>query len=256
MPRNVLCTYAETSALINGQEIDGLTKKRPGLLEACDLYQVPHMAKERKDTMRRFILDKTQADYTLEEWGAVERYNADDVITDIALFLAEAPAIDLPAALFRGRYSKAVAGMEATGLPVDVADIAALQSAWQDLRLHYIRQYDHLHLYDDEGHFHEDRFAALITARGWFWPRTERAGQYKMDSKTVGKMAQRYPELRPVQQLRDQIAELRLGAFLNTIGEDGRSRCPIMPFWTKTGRNQPQGRDLAFLLSLSSWTPA
>ena len=67
-------------------------------------------------------------------------------------------------------------------------------------------------------------------------------------------MAQRYPELRPVQRLRDQIAELKLGAFLNTIGEDGRSRCPIMPFWTRTGRNQPQGKDLAFLMSLPSWT--
>ena len=99
-----------------------------------------------------------------------------------------------------------------------------------------------------------DRMAALIEARGWFWPRTEKAGQYKMDAKTLGKMAQRYPELRPAQQLRDQIAELRLGAFLNTIGADGFSRCPIMPFWTRTGRNQPQGRDLAFLLSLPSWT--
>ena len=75
-----------------------------------------------------------------------------------------------------------------------------------------------------------------------------------MDRKTIGKMAQRYPELRPVQQLRNQIAELRLGAFLNTIGEDGFSRCPIMPFWTVTGRNQPQGENLAFLMSLPSWT--
>jgi DNA polymerase I len=55
-------------------------------------------------------------------------------------------------------------------------------------------------------------------------------------------------------RLRDQIAELRLGAFLNTIGADGFSRCPIMPFWARSGRNTPSGRDLAFLLSLSSWT--
>jgi hypothetical protein len=43
MPRNILCTYAETIAAINGQEIDGLTSKRPSLLEACDLYDIPHM---------------------------------------------------------------------------------------------------------------------------------------------------------------------------------------------------------------------
>jgi DNA polymerase-1 len=254
MPHNVLCTYAETSALINGLEIDGMAGRRPGLLEACDLYQVPHMDKARKDAARDFILNNDPADYTPEDWGFVEGYNADDVLTDIALFQAEAPSIDLPAALFRGRYSKAVVGMEATGLPVDVAYIAELRDVWQDLRLHYIRQLDHLHLYDESGSFHEDRMAALIEARGWFWLRTEKAGQYRLDAKTLGKMAQRYPELRQAQQLRDQIAELRLGAFLNTIGGDGFSRCPIMPFLTRTARNQPQGRDLAFLLSLPSWT--
>jgi DNA polymerase-1 len=254
MPCNVLCTFAETSALINGLEIDGLASKRPGLLEACDLYQVPHMARERKDAARDLILNKDPTAYTLEEWDTIERYNEDDVLTDIALFKAEAPSIDLPAALFRGRYSKAVADMEATGLPVDVAYIAELRDVWPDLRLHYIRQLDHLHLYDETGSFVNARMAALIEARGWFWPRTEKVGQYKLDNKTLGKMAQRYPELRQAQQLRDQIAELRLGAFLNTIGSDGFSRCPIMPFWTKTGRNQPQGRDLAFLLSLPSWT--
>jgi DNA polymerase-1 len=254
IPRNVLCTYAETAVLTNGLEIDGLADRRPGLLEACDLYQIPHMTKDQKAAARDFILGKDPADYTSEEWTWVEGYNEDDTLTDIALFEAEASAIDVPAALFRGRYSKAVADMEATGIPVDVAYISELKDAWRDLRLHFIRQLDHLQLYDDAGVCHLDRMAALIEARGWFWPRTEKAGQYKMDAKTLGKMAQRYPELRSTQRLRDQIAELRLGAFLHTIGADGFSRCPLMPFWTVTGRNQPQGRDLAFLPSLPSWT--
>ena len=254
MPANPLCTFAETSALINGLEIDGLTGKRPSLLEACELYQIPHMDKAEKNAARDLIIRKEIADYTFADWDWIERYNEIDTKTDIALFIAEAPAIDLPAALFRGRYSKAVVGMEATGLPVHTDYLTEMSEAWQALRVHYIRQLDHLQLYDEEGHFHEDRFAALIEARGWFWPRTVKTGQYQMTSRIIGKMAQRYPELRPVQRLRDQIAELKLGAFLNTIGEDGRSRCPIMPFWARTGRNQPQGRDLAFLMSLPSWT--
>ena len=72
--------------------------------------------------------------------------------------------------------------------------------------------------------------------------------------KTIGKHGRHHPELRKLQKLRDKIAELRLGAFLNTIGADGASRCPIMPLWTRTGRNQPQRREQAFLLSLPSWT--
>src|SRR5262245_46664114 len=37
-PRNLLCTYLETYAAINGLDIQGLTTKRPSLLEACDLF--------------------------------------------------------------------------------------------------------------------------------------------------------------------------------------------------------------------------
>ena len=48
----MLCTYFETSAAINGLDIDGLEKKRPSLLEACDLFGIPHMTKEHKAEMR------------------------------------------------------------------------------------------------------------------------------------------------------------------------------------------------------------
>jgi hypothetical protein len=46
LPRLGLCTYVETSAAINGLDIVGLIKKRPTLLEACDLFDIPHMAAE------------------------------------------------------------------------------------------------------------------------------------------------------------------------------------------------------------------
>jgi len=118
--------------------------------------------------------------------------------------------------------------------------------------MHFIRRNDALGLYDDEGSFRENRFEALIEARGWVWTRTA-SGRPELRSRTIGKMCKRYPELRPLQKLRDQIAELRLGAFVNTVGADGASRCPLMPFWTRSGRNQPQGRDKVFLLSLPSW---
>jgi hypothetical protein len=248
-----MCSFVETAAAINGLEIDGLMAKRPSLLEACDLYSIPHMDKARKNDMRDLIIGKHPDEYTEEEWRLIEEYNADDVAVDLALFTALAPTIDVPAALFRGRYCKAVAAWEARGISVDVDHVHRLQDNWAALRMHYIRRDDDFHLYDDEGHFHEDRFGALIEERKWWWPRTE-TGKFKMDAKTLGQMARQHPELRPLQKLRDQIAELRLGAFLNTIGEDGASRCPTMPFWTLTSRNQPQGRGLAYLLSLPSWT--
>jgi hypothetical protein len=254
MPRNVICTYAESCAHINGMEIEGLTEKRPTLLEACELFGIPHMSKERKTAARDLILKKSPSEYTTEDWAVVEDYNADDVETDIKLFENRAPSIDLGVALSRGEYSKAVALMEHVGLKVDASYVRDLAAAWQELRMHYIRELDTLGLYDEEGSWCDDRMTALIDYREWKdWPQTP-TGKYALSRKVFGKMVERHPELKQTQKLRDQIAELRLGAFVNTVGADGFSRCPIMPWWTRTGRNQPQGRDLVFLLSLPAWT--
>src|SRR5262245_9490205 len=250
LPRHVLCSYFETSAAINGLDIVGLEKKRPSLLETCDLFGIPHMSKEHKAHVRDLILNNTE--YTEEQWCEIEDYNRDDVLLDIPLLKALAPTIDMPAALFRGRYAGAVADWELRGTPIDADYLKELEACWQTLRMFYIRRDDQFGLYDDVGSFCEDRFEALIKTRDWIWPRTP-TGKPELRAKTIGKQCKRYPELKPLQRLRDQIAELRLGAFVNTIGADGASRCPIMPHWTRTGRNQPQGHNKVFLLSLPSW---
>src|SRR5262245_51302600 len=110
MPRNVLCAYVETSAAINGLDIVGLAKKRPKLLEACDLFGISHMPAERKAHMIDLIVNNSE--HTEQQWREIEDYNRDDVLLTIPLLETLAPTIDLPAALFRGRYAKAVTDME------------------------------------------------------------------------------------------------------------------------------------------------
>jgi len=249
-PRHVLCTYFETAAAINGLDIDGLEAKRPSLLEACDLFGIPHMPKEHKAHVRELILGHDH--YSEENWREIENYNREDVLLSIPLLEALAPTVDLAAALFRGRYAAAIADMEVRGIPIAIDRLADLQAHWEALRMHFIRRDDVFGLYDSGGSFREDRFEALVRSRGWTWPRTG-TGRLETTSRVIGKQAKHHPELKPIQRLRDQIAELRLGKFLNTIGVDGRSRCPIMPHWSRSGRNQPQGRDRVFLLSLPSW---
>jgi DNA polymerase I len=249
-PRNAICSYFETAAAINGLDIDGLEMKRPSLLEACDLFNIPHMPAAHKAHVRDLILNHTS--YSEAQWREILDYNRDDVLLTIPLLAAIAPAINVPQALFRGRYAMAVAAIEARGIPIDTDYLAELQAQWQILRLFYIRRDDQFGLYDSTGSFREERFEALVRDRGWAWPRTP-TGRLELRSKTIGKQCKHHPELQPLQKLRDQIAELRLGRFLNTIGADGHSRCPLMPFWTRSGRNQPQGRDKVFLLALPSW---
>jgi hypothetical protein len=87
-PRWVLCTYFETSAAINGQEIVGLEMKRPSLIEACDLFGIPHphMSAEYKARMRDLILNNTS--YTEEQWREIETYVRGDVLLEAKLFEA------------------------------------------------------------------------------------------------------------------------------------------------------------------------
>ena len=253
MPENVLCTYFETCAAINGLDIVGLIKKRPKLTEACDLFGIEHtVTRASKDSLYETVLEHEI--YTEEQLREIAEGNKADVLLEGRLLEFLAPTINVPAALHRGRYAKAVVDMEHRGIPISLPHLRELERQWQSLRMHFIGRDDDFHLYDDKGKFCEDRLANLADARGWSlgWARTP-TGKLDLKSKELGRQAKRHPELKNLQHLRDQIAEMRLGKFLNTVGEDGFSRCSIMPFWTVTGRNQPSGRDKAFLLSLPSW---
>ena len=131
--------------------------------------------------------------------------------------------------------------MEHNGIPIDVEYLHELEANWQALRLFYIRRDDEFGLYEEDGSFCTDGMEVLVQAKGWAtWPRTI-TGKLELKSTTIGKQAKHHPELRKLQKLRDTIAELRLGAFLNTIGEDGCSRIAIMPLWTRTGAQSTLG---------------
>jgi hypothetical protein len=102
--------------------------------------------------------------------------NQRDVAQEAALLSKIAPTIDLPAALFRGRYAKPVVEMEHNGIPVDVEFLHnELEANWPALRMFYIRRDDEFGLYDDNGSFCTNRMEDLVKAKGWTtWPHRHR----------------------------------------------------------------------------------
>jgi hypothetical protein len=261
-PTNVLDPYVENIVAINGntkiwppKDDEAKTKKkrkgRPGLLDALKLYGVPGCGRsqEEKDRIRDMILNNEE--YTPEQRREIQDYNKDDVDDTIDL-TGSLPINNIDHALFRGHYMAAVAREECVGLPVDSEYLLGeLVPNWDAIRLHYIQRDDEFHLYDGVN-FIEARLWELIEAKGWDWPRTP-TGKYQLKVATIGKQAVRYPELKSLARLRDQIAELRINKLVNTIGPDGFSRCPLLPFWTITGRNQPSAKEKMFLPGLPTW---
>lgn len=62
-------------------------------------------------------------------------------------------------------------------------------------------------------------------------------------------MAGMHPELDPLRQLRNTLGEMRLADL--AVGPDGRNRCLLSPFSTRTGRNAPSSSK--FIFGPSTW---
>jgi DNA polymerase-1 len=249
-PHNVLDLYVETIAAINGNTAVWLPEKRPGLLAALELHGLTGMSSEEKKDMRQVILD--HSDYSEQQRRDIQAYNRKDVEATLALLSIMAPSIDLPRALLRGRYMGAVARMERVGIPVDRDGLDRLLENWDAIKRFYIERDDDFELYDGDLSFSRARLQELVDVRGWDWPRTP-SGQLKLEAKTLGRQARRYPEFKKTAQLFQTIGSLKISSLANTIGADAYSRCPLLPFWTKTGRNQPSARDKIFLPHLPAW---
>src|SRR5262249_51747167 len=96
--------------------------------------------------------------------------------------------------------------------------------------------------------FRAGLFAGYCVDNGIDWPRTE-TGRLRLDQETFRDMARRYPQLKPLKDLRHSLSELRLEKL--AVGPDGRNRVLLSPLGTQTGRNAPSTN--RFILGPSVW---
>lgn len=96
--------------------------------------------------------------------------------------------------------------------------------------------------------FSADRFARWLAHQKIEWPRHP-SGVLDLSDNTFREMAKAHPIVAPLRELRHTLGELRL--FDLAVGADGRNRCSLWPFSSKTGRNQPSNS--AFIFGPSCW---
>src|SRR5262249_62324581 len=93
------------------------------------------------------------------------------------------------------------------------------------------------------------RWAPHLERKVIRWPRLD-SGRLALDDDTFRQMAKAYPaDVAPIRELRHTLGQLRLNELL--VGPDGRNRCMLSAFRSKTGRNQP--RNSGFVLGPSAW---
>jgi DNA polymerase I len=160
LPINVVDLYAEHRVETNGEK----TLCGDGLLGALAHRGLGHIDAGEKDAMRNLILERQS--WNDEEKQKILNYCASDVTSTAALFSKMAPSIDWPRALLRGRYMKAVARMERTGVPIDVQIHRRLIADWDNLKGELIAAVD-----SDFGVFEGTTFKANLFAE---WLSTRR----------------------------------------------------------------------------------
>jgi hypothetical protein len=80
------------------------------------------------------------------------------------------------------------------------------------------------------------------------WQRLE-SGQLDLSDDTFAEMAQIYPQIAPLRELREALSRLRLNSL--AVGKDGRNRVMLSPFGARSGRNTPSNSK--FVFGPSTW---
>ena len=243
MPSHLIDLYVEFRRMLGGiKPLHG-----HGLLGALAYFGLPGVETVAKDDMRALAV--RGGPYTPDEQAALLSYCESDVIALERLLSALLSHIDLPRALIRGEYLKALAPVEWRGIPVDMERYRILTEHWDAAKVSLIEVIDRDYGVYEGGTFRQDRFKALLRRQGIAWPLLE-SGEPALDEDTFRDMAKAHPFLKPLKQLRATLGKLRLCGL--KIGRDGRNRCLLSPFASSTGRNQPSTS--SYIFGPAVWT--
>ena len=243
MPPRCIDLYAEFIRIGNGAH-DG--KQFPSLISAAAQFGIDTMSADHKGAMRDLIL--AGGPWNDGQREQILSYCAADVRITSELFVAMwrliAPTPEmLGGALLRGRYTCAVARMESTGIPIDIQTHQRLLTNWDSIREDLIVDIDRDYNVFDGTRFVENRFDDYLKRQGIPWPRYP-DGKLMLDDDTFKERAKAYPMLAPLRELRHSLSKMRLQSI--RVGDDGRARAALMPFGSKTGRNQPSTAKFIF----------
>jgi DNA polymerase I len=239
MPTRVLDLFVEFRCATNGLDLP--TGAGRGLINALAAHGIDTIGAVEKKEIQTAIGNGTWRNcYTPEE---ILSYCMSDVDALVRLLPAMAERIDLPRALLRGRYMAAAAHMEWAGTPIDTNMLDKLRRYWVPIQDKLIQRIDADYGVYEGRTFKLARFEAWLVRAGIPWPRLE-SGRLDLDDGTFRGMAKIYSTISPLRELRSSLADLRLNDL--RVGHDGRNRCLLSTFASRTGRNQPSNTRYIF----------
>lgn len=240
IPERVLDLYPEFANLMNGVHAG-----RKGLVHAMEYFGLDTIGVVEKKAMVDLILRGPP--WTDEEKQQIVEYCNSDVDALARLLPAMIPFIDLPRALFRGRYMANLAAVQNAGAPIDLPTYRLFVKHWDGIKERLIAEIDEDFGVYEGTSFREERFEALLIRLGIPWPLLD-SGRPALDKDTFKEMARAYPIISPIRELRHALTDMRLPEL--AVSDDGWNRTALFPFASRTGRNQPGSNKFIFGLSV------
>ena len=240
-PQRILDLWTEQRARTNGQP--GVKR---GLLGTLAFYGLDAIQAVEKTDLQSLAM--RGGPYTVSERAALLDYCQTDVDALVSLLPVMFDKIDLPRALLRGRYMAAVARIEHNGIPIDTCTLGKLRRNWSAIKDRLIAEVDQDYGVFEGRVFKLDLFERWLAERNIPWPLTLN-GRLALDQDTFRRQAQKYPEVSALRELRHSLSELKLEKL--AVGSDGRNRCLLSPFASRTSRNQPS--NVRFIYGPSVW---
>lgn len=236
-PKYILDLFTEFRNLTNGKYLPS----GRGLLGALTYFGVGSGDTAYKDSMRGRILEGPP--YSEAEIKEILEYCDLDVKLTVKLFSCMKNSIDLQRALLRGRYMSASATMEFNGVPIDTQALTILRAKWNEIKAKLIEKVDKDYNVYENGVFKSKNFMEYLQKNRIPWEFTP-SGLPRLDDNFLKDQAKTFPQLKPLQELRYSLGQLKLNDL--QVGEDGRNRALLSPFGTITARNTPSSSKFIF----------
>jgi hypothetical protein len=275
LPRNCVDFYIEFKNQISGLmppprfcQPKQRDKWRSSLLSVVQWCGLTARDPREKEAVRAVILRGHP--FSREERELILDYCRDDVVDTLRIAKVMLPAIgNLPQAIFRGHFMRAVAKISRDGIPVDAALYGDLLEHRNALKTEIVSPLvgTAMNIYDD-GVMRYSKLEELVHSlrleNDWPKPKRKRSKKrmetetsrphsrrvFSTEADSFEAMAALRPELAPLASVVKQLKDLK--AFGLLVGADGRSRFSLFPFDTVTGRCSPPSK--RFLFAQSSWT--
>lgn len=251
LPLNVVDPYVEFCNLKNdNRRFFGGSKPSLGLLDACKHFGIPTISSDEKDRMRDICIRGFP--FSEEEKVGILKYCTTDVMATaqlVAEMVAKGAIPCLSQALFRGRYMEVVAFMEYHGVPVDIELLTRFRANWDRIKEGLVCEVNGTYqVYEKDKNgkwsFKHAQFEQYLHRENIkTWPRTA-TGRLALNEDTFKEMVLQYPQLHGLKDLKYILEKMKLLDF--SVGKDGRNRCSLFPFRSKTGRNQPKASQFIF----------